>query len=36
MLYNGNGINMNKEEESKYYKLSSDNGHVKSMFKYAV
>lgn len=34
-LYNGDGIEINKEEAAKFFKMSADKGNVKSMKKYA-
>ncbi len=36
MLYNGYGVNKNKEEAAKYYKMAADKGHTKAIFNYAI
>ena len=35
MLYNGDGIEMNKKEAAKYYKMAADNKDIESSVKYA-
>ena len=35
LLLEGDGIEMNKQEASHYFKLAADKGHVDSMYKYA-
>ena len=35
MLNEGDGIESNKEEAAKYYKMAADKGHIESMFSYA-
>lgn len=36
MLQDGDGIEMNKREASKYYKLAADQGHLESIHNYAI
>ena len=35
MLYNGEGMPINKEESARYYKISADKGNIEGMFLYA-
>ena len=35
MLYNGEGIEVNKEEAAKYYQMAAEKGHIGSMNNYA-
>ena len=36
MLYNGIGVNLNKKEAAKYFKMAADEGDVSGMRNYAI